>query len=66
MEGAPNIHDRLTRYTITPSGGEPMMEQLSLQHQAYVISQQFIGILACDSARRGSVLAKSGAGVTRI
>ena len=30
--GAPNIHDRLTRYMITPHGGKLMMGQLILQH----------------------------------
>ena len=27
MGGAPNIHDRLTRHTITPDGGELMVGQ---------------------------------------
>ena len=40
IEGAPNIHDRLIRYTITRDGGELMMGQLTLQHHSYVISQQ--------------------------
>ena len=31
MEGAPNIHDRLTRYMITPHGGKLLMGQLILQ-----------------------------------
>ena len=28
MEGAPNIHDRLTQYTITPDGGRLIVRQL--------------------------------------
>ena len=32
MGRAPNIHDRLTRYTITPDGGKLIVGQLIIQH----------------------------------